>query len=128
MKYKTTNPYHLADDLGIHVYYYDLGTIRGYYYGANKIKQIFLHNGLSEHLEKFVLSHEIGHAIMHPRTSTPFLQTTLYSIDKYELEANKFASELIISDIELMEHWDYTIDQWAIFYGLPREIIELRLK
>jgi Zn-dependent peptidase ImmA (M78 family) len=65
---------------------------------------------------------------MHPDCNTPFLQSTFYSVDKLEIQANKFAAELIIQDIELMEHWDYTIAQWAAFYGLPREIIELRLK
>ena len=127
-KHKTNNPYQLAGGLGIHIYYYNLGTIRGYYYGTNKIKQIFLHNNLPEYLERFVLSHEIGHAVMHPQTCTPFLQTTLFSVDKFELQANKFAAELIMQDVDLMEHWDYTIDQWATYYGLPREIIELRLK
>lgn len=127
-KFNTANPYKLADDLGIQIYYYDLGTIRGYYYKAFNIKQIFLHNGLAEHIEKFVLAHEIGHSVMHPNCNTPFLQSTFYSVNKLEIQANKFAAELIIQDIDLMEHWDYTIAQLAVFYGLPREIIELRLK
>lgn len=127
-KYKTNDPYQLADALGIQIHFYNLGRIRGYYYMAHKVKLIYLHNDLPDHLTRFVLCHEIGHAIMHPRTCTPFLQTTLFSVDKLEVQANKFASELIIQDVNLMEHWDYTIDQWATYYGLPREIIELRLK
>lgn len=127
-KFNTSNPYQLADDLGIQVFYCNLGSVRGYYYMAHKIKLIYLHNGLSEHIERFVLAHEIGHSIMHPRACTPFLQNTFFSTDKLEIQANKFAAELIIKDIDLMEHWDFTIDQWAAYYGLPREIIKLRFE
>ena len=127
-KFNTINPYQLADDLGIQIFYYDLGNIRGYYYMAHKVKLIYLHNKLNEHVERFVLAHEIGHSIMHPRSCTPFLQSTFYSVDKLEVQANAFAAELIIQDIDLMEHWEYTVDQWAAYYGLPREIIELRLR
>ncbi len=127
-KFNTTSPYQLADDLGIQVFYYDLGSIRGYYYMAHKVKLIYLHNNLNEHVERFVLAHEIGHSIMHPRSCTPFLQSTFFSVNKLEVQANKFAAELIIQDIDLMEHWEYTVDQWAVYYGLPREIIELRFR
>ena len=127
-KYRTNNPYRLAEELDIHIYHQDLGTIRGYYFGACRIKQVFLNADLEDYMERFVLSHEIGHSIMHPNRNTPFLQSTLFSVDKLEIQANKFAVELMIPDVELMEHWHYTMDQLAMFYGLPRNIIELRLK
>lgn len=75
-----------------------------------------------------MLSHEIGHSIMHPNSNTPFLQSTLLSVDKLEIQANTFAVELLIPDVELLEHCNYTIDQLAMLYGLPRNIMELRLK
>lgn len=127
-KYKTRNPYELADSLGIQVFFRNLGTVRGYYYRAHRVKLIYLHNNLPEYLERFVLAHEIGHSVMHPNSNTPFLQTTLFSVDKLEIEANKFAAELIISDTDLRGYRDYTISQIAGIYGLPVEIIELRLK
>ena len=74
------------------------------------------------------MSHEIGHAILHKQSSAPFLQSTFLSVDKMEREANKFAVELIITDEDLQEHWEYTIDEWAMYYGLPREIIEFRFR
>ena len=65
---------------------------------------------------------------MHKQSSAPFLQSTFLSLDKMEIEANKFAAELVIPDEEIMEHWEYTIDEWAMFYGLPREVVELRFR
>ncbi len=127
-QHKTLNPYELADALGIIVHRMDLGTTRGFCYNTRRVKQVFLSDSLSDWTEKFVLAHEIGHLIMHPKHNAPFLQSTFFSMDRYEIEANKFAVELIITDEDLQEHWEYTIDEWAMYYGLPREIIELRFK
>lgn len=128
-KYKTRNPYELADALNIIVQYGNkMGKVRGFYLYDSRIKLICLSNSLSEYIERFVLAHEIGHSVMHPDSCTPFLQTTFWSVDRMEIEANKFAAELIIPDEEIMEHWEYTVDEWAMFYGLPRGIIELRFK
>ncbi len=128
-KYKTRNPYELIDAMGIILQYGEhMKKVRGFYLYANRIKLICVGNELPEHIEKFVISHELGHAVMHKQSSAPFLQSTFLSLDKMEIEANKFAAELVISDEEIMEHWEYTIDEWAMFYGLPREVIELRFR
>lgn len=127
-KHGTRDPYRLAESLGIQVLYHDLGTVRGYYFMAHRVKLICLHNNLPEYVERFVLAHEVGHSVLHPNSNTPFLQTTFLSVDKMEIEANKFASELIIPDRDLLEYRDYTIGQLAGVYGMPVEIIKLRLK
>lgn len=128
-KYKTRNPYELIDAMGIILQYGEnMEKVRGFYLYANRIKLICVGNGLPEHIERFVISHELGHAVMHKQSSAPFLQSTFLSLDKMEIEANKFAAELVIPDEEIMEHWEYTIDEWAMFYGLPREVVELRFR
>lgn len=128
-KYKTRNPYELIDAMGIILQYGEnMERVRGFYLYANRIKLICVGNGLPEHIERFVISHELGHAVMHKQSSAPFLQSTFLSLDKMEIEANKFAAELVIPDEEIMEHWEYTIDEWAMFYGLPREVVELRFR
>lgn len=128
-KYKTRNPYELVNEMGIILQYGEgMDNVRGFYLYANRIKLICIGNNMPEYMEKFVVAHELGHAVMHKHSSAPFLQTTLFSVDKLEMEANKFATELVITDEVLFEHWDYTIDQWSMYYGLPREIIELRFR
>lgn len=128
-KYKTRNPYELIDAMDIILQYGEhMEKVRGFYLYANRIKLICVGNGLPEHIERFVIAHELGHAVMHKRSCAPFLQNTFLSLDKMEIEANKFAVELIIHDEEIMQHWEYTIDEWAMFYGLPKELIELRFK
>lgn len=127
-KYQTSDPYMLAEKMDIIIHRVNLGAVRGMCYSTRRIRQIFLHYGLPVHLECFVLGHEIGHLVMHPNSNAPFLRGTLFSKERYEMEANEFAIRLIMPDIDIMEHWDYTIEQWAMVYGLPREIIKLRFK
>lgn len=127
-KYKTDNVYKIADEMGVIIHRVHLGSTRGMCYTAKRIKQIFLNIDMPRHIERFVLGHELGHLVMHPKHNAPFLQTTFFNTDRYEIEANTFAINLLMSDLDIMEHWDYTVDEWAMCYGLPREIIELRFR
>lgn len=128
-KYNTRNPYELAERMGIIVHRCELGKIRGYYYYAYRIKQIFLNCNLSKEQETFVLAHEIGHSVLHPTANTPFLkESTFISVDKMELEANKFAMELLLPDAELQPYSDLTIEQLSRLLGYHKNLIQLRLR
>lgn len=127
-KFDTRNPIELADCLDIRINYCELGSIRGFFVLKNRIKQVFLNYNLSDYERRFVLSHEIGHSLLHPDQNTLFLQNTFFSADRLEIEANRFAIELIMSDEDIQEHWEYSIGEWSMFYGLPPEIIELRFR
>ena len=60
---------------------------------------------LSESEQRFSCAHELGHALLHPDANTPFLTKYTYlSVDKYEIEANKFALKLLIPDELLFEY------------------------
>lgn len=127
-KYDTRDPFELADCLGIRINYCELGSIRGFFVLKNRIKQVFLNYNLSDYEKRFVLAHEIGHSLLHPEQNTMFLQNTFFSANRLEIEANRFAIELLMSDEDIQEHWEYTLNEWSMFYGLPPEIIELRFK
>lgn len=126
-KYNTIDPYELADNMGIIIHKMDLGKMKGFYYAEKRIKQIFLNVNLLKHEERFVLAHEIGHSILHPNCNAPFLASTFMSVNKLEIEANKFAVLLTIPDIELLDYGNMSIDQLSAIYGLPPEVIRLRL-
>lgn len=133
-KYKARSPYELTSNMGIILNREPLGSILGYYYKAYRIKHIVLNSSL-EYMspeEQYVLSHELGHSVMHPNANTPFLRANTYlSVDRMELQANKFAMELLITDDEIKEyaiHQQYTVDMLARFWGYKKELIELRLK
>lgn len=107
----------------------DLGSINGYYNKQFRIKQIHINCNLPEHLQKLTCAHELGHALLHPNSSTPFLRScTFLSIDRMEIEANKFAVELLLPDDILIEYQQYTTGEVARIIGYSNELIELRLK
>lgn len=111
-KYGTNNPFELADYLRIKVIFEPLGSINGYYNRQLRMKQIHINSNIDWHLQLFTGAHELGHALLHPNANTPFLRNkTGILINKYEIEANKFAMELIIQDEDLLEYQDYTTGQ-----------------
>lgn len=128
-KYYTRNPFELAAALGIRIIFEELGSINGYYNKQLRMKQIHINCNLPEHMQEYTCAHELGHATMHPNANTPFLRNnTLLSVDKLEIEANKFAVELLITDSDLKEYENYTIDQIAQIYGYHKKLIELRIR
>lgn len=127
-KYHSRCPYELSKLLDINIVRCELGEIRGYYCKIYRIKQIFLNCNLTRDKERFVLAHEIGHSILHPDANTPFLkENSFLSVDKLEIEANKFAIELLLSDEILNTHRDYSIEQLSRLLGYNEKLIELRL-
>lgn len=128
-KYKTNNPFELADILNITIFYEELGSINGYYNKVLRMRQIHINCNLQEHLKYFTCAHELGHALLHTNASTPFLRAhTYFSIDKLELEANTFAVNLLLSDELINEHSNLTIEQFSRLTGYHQKLIELRLK
>ena len=131
-KYNTSDPYELANALNIPVFYEELGTINGYYNKPFRMKQIHINQNLNEKDAKFTCAHELGHAVLHPNASTPFLRSKTYlSVDKLEMEANTFAVNLLIPDETIMEIFDNqncTLEYMSRMFGYNQKLIELRMK
>lgn len=128
-KYHTRNPFLIAEHMNTVVLYENLGTISGYYNKAFRQKFIHINESLPESMQTFTCAHELGHSILHPNSCTPFLtEKTLLSVDKLEIEANEFAVNLLISDEDLKEYQNLTINQLARLYGYSEKLINLRLK
>lgn len=126
-KFKTRNPFEIADSLGILYQIGDIGCDGCYLFLKNH-RYIFLNQNLSDHDMKLVMAHELGHAILHRKQNCYFIRhKTLLLNSKTEIEANKFAIELLISDDFLAEHSHYTIDQLSRMTGYHQKLFELRL-
>lgn len=127
---RTFNPFEIAENKGIVIQMEPLGTIRGYYSKALRTKFIHINCDLDEYQQKFTCAHELGHALMHPDLSTPFLrESTLFSVDKLEVEANRFAAYLCYPPDLLAEEYDgCTTAQIAEILRIPLPLIEYTLK
>lgn len=128
-KYDTTNPFELAESLDITLIVTSLGSISGMYKYINRNKTIFLNENLNEYEQRFVLAHEIGHAILHTKSSC-FFSNTLNNKLKTEYQANLFAAELLIDlkEIDKLYLQGYSIKQLAAYYNVPVELIEFKFK
>lgn len=129
-KYNTNDPFKLCDQMNIYLKFDDLGSIRGYYIKERRIKVICLNKYLNEMDKKIVCMHEIGHFILHKGVSTPFFnKNTLFSTNKLEIEANRFAVEMFVPD-ELYDNfrkiYGYTIEQISKVTNLPIELVKLK--
>jgi Zn-dependent peptidase ImmA (M78 family) len=94
----TNNPWRIASERKTKVLFEDLGKdIYGYFTCICRIPSIHINARLSEPVKLFVGGHEIGHDLMHKGISTPFLKRhTLFSVNKIERQANRFALHLMI--------------------------------
>ena len=53
---------------------------------------------------------------------------TGFNTTKYEIEANKFAVELLIPDEMLLEYQEFTTEQFSRMLGYKEELIKLKFK
>ena len=98
-KFKTRNPFKIAESLGYIVVRVPLRGIRGFYQHIHRCTIIYIDAALPEWDAAFVCAHEIGHVLLHRGYNRIFMDTNAYfKVDQYEIEADKFALNLIWSD------------------------------
>ncbi len=120
-KYGTTDPFSLASELNIDMFFCDLGSVRGFYNCAFRQKAIYINSNLSEQQKRFTAAHELGHAILHPKMNTPFLRaSTLIPISRYEAQANAFAFSLLLYGFEEMPS---SASEIASLTGMPEDFV-----
>lgn len=130
-KIGTSNPFKIADALHIEIINGDIGSREGCYMYLKKHKCIFLNENLDDHERDFVMAHELGHAVMHPKENCYFIRNkTLLLNSKTEDEANKFAIELLLPDDEFSEYiqYGYTKEQISRITGYHEKLIDLKMK
>jgi Zn-dependent peptidase ImmA (M78 family) len=129
-KHSTNDPLELASLLKIHVIPWNLHEeINGFYKYDRRNKYIFYNSNLSEDRRYFVCSHELGHAVLHPKVNTPFLRAkTLFSVDKIEVEANTFAVELLLPDSLFNNYLQmhFSLEQIAKMCDIPKDVANLK--
>lgn len=123
-KYKTNCPFVIAENMGIPVIQKDLGSTLGYYSKNFRIKIIHVNEKVSEKHKMFICAHELGHAILHPDSNTPFLKKhTLFSTDRIEIDANFFAVNLLFSN--LLDNDVVMVPEAIEEYGVPKKLIDV---
>lgn len=122
----TSDPFAIADQLGILYQICDL-QFEGCYMFLKNHRYIFINQNLPEHEQRLVMAHELGHALLHRKENCYFIRNkTLLLNSKKEIEANKFAMELLLPDSFFEEYRDFTIDQISRMTGYHQKLLELK--
>lgn len=126
-RHNTNNPFEIARERDIRILYVSMKTTFGFYVRYHRMQNIILNDVLSKGMQQFVCAHELGHSILHADLNVPKLtRYTMFSRDKFEIQANTFAVELLLPDGFLREYADCSIYQLAASVGVPKEFIELK--
>ncbi len=130
-KFGTRNPFELADMMGAILIHAPLkGGTRGFYSYYKRNGIICVDSSLSEQDANFVCAHELGHYVLHRKENSVLLKnTTFLNTNKFEIQANRFAVNLLISDedIKEMRILGYTLAQTASALGVAEEMLKMRL-
>ncbi len=128
-KYGTRNPFEIIRSLNVIVVYYPLEGVNGFYQYFQRNNIIYIDERLSENEKMFVCAHELGHMLLHKKANAIFMDSrTQLNTTKYELEADRFAMDLLVSDEVFEEHLDFTVSQFSRLLGYNKKLIELRLR
>ncbi|EJO5347182.1 ImmA/IrrE family metallo-endopeptidase [Clostridium botulinum] len=124
--YDTNNIYELYDYLEIKIIKLEPSNIllrgneslynRNYF--GNEI--VIIRNDLNLEYEKFILAHELGHALLHTETYNAAFNKDLINCGKLEKQANYFAFKLLNLNIDPIQFEGFTIEQIASSLYLPQ--------
>lgn len=128
-KYNTRNPLEIIKNLNVILVFYPLDGVKGFYQYFQRNNIIYIDEHLSDSEKMFVCAHELGHMLLHKKANAIFMDSrTQLNTSKYELEADRFAMHLLVSDDVLDEHLDFTVSQFSRLLGYNKKLIELRIK
>ena len=127
-KYRTRDPFEMIKGMNVILVYYPLEGVHGFYQYFQRNNIIYLDERLSKNEQRFVLAHELGHMFLHKKANAIFMDTrTQFNTDKFELEANTFAIDLLLPDSLLEEYKEFTVEQISRLTGYRQRLIELRI-
>ena len=128
-KYNSRNPFEIIKNLNAIVVFCPLKGVKGFYQYFQRNNIIYIDNELSESEQRFVCAHELGHMLIHKNANAIFMDSqTHLNISKYEIEADRFAINLLISDDDIENNLEYTVNQLSRLFGYHEKLIELRLQ
>ena len=134
-RFKTRDPFVIADGLGIQVYdNCEMGDLKGFYKVIKRNRCIFLSKNLSEREAALVCGHEIGHDQAHRlslNTMQYFPEFTLYNMaTRQEYEANIILATITLDDREILnylKHYEYDAEQIARAMNSDINLIALKI-
>ena len=128
-KFQTRNPFEIIQGLNVILVFAPLVNTRAFYQYFQRNNIIYIDVSLTKQEQAFECAHEMGHMFLHKKANAIFMDTrTNFNSDKFELEADIFAMDLLVGDDVLSEYSSYNTDQLTRLLGYEKRLIELRLR
>lgn len=128
--YDTLNPFEICQCLDIKIIKSSLGKdIKGFFQRTPEgYEAIHINSQLDDNEKKYICAHELGHAILHTDISLGyFIENSLQIKNKYEIQADKFAAELLIGpEINDEQYRDMNIKQLSSIFCVPEKLIKYK--
>lgn len=127
-KYGTRDPFKIANELDVILLTVPLKDVNGFYQYYKRNYIIYLNDKLDDNRRRIILAHELGHLFLHKKTNAIFMSYyTAFNKSKMEKQADIFASELLISDDDILEYKGFTREQIAISLGVDIEYVNYKI-
>lgn len=132
-KYGTRDPYDLCDAMHIVLYRKDMQKkLKGFFFYHSRQKSIVVDSNVNEILEKILVAHELGHAVLHKETAMMrgFQEQEVFegTAKPMEYEANLFAAELLLEDKEVLDLLkEKTFFETAGALNVPAAFLDFKL-
>lgn len=135
-KHGERDPFNLCRQLGIIVLQQPLGlkpsSIKGFFFENCRIKTITVNSDLPIVIQKIILAHELGHAVLHQKTGIhAFHDVGMFDESStLEKEANLFAAELLLDDQDVLDtlNADETFFSAAAKMLVPMELLDFKFR
>jgi Zn-dependent peptidase ImmA (M78 family) len=127
--YKTKDIYELYKCFNIKIIYVEnncillQGNDAVYLRSCMNNEVVYIKDGLIFKYEKFVLAHELAHALLHTKIYYASFNKKLLNNDKYEAQANYFAFKLLEITIDPNRFKGYSITQISKILCVPQNIL-----
>lgn len=128
-KYKTDNPFEICRCMKIPVHFVPLGSLNGLCAINYGITIIYINNRLNDFHRKLSCAHELGHIFLRHKVNKFFLsQNTYLNPETYEVEADQFSIEFLISDDFINENQFYSFEQLSHIYKIPYDLAKYKIE
>lgn len=127
--YMTCNPFELCENIEIKLIKSDLGyEFKSFFQRTDDGYEIIhINSKLPEEEMKYICAHELGHAILHTKLAISFfIENSLQVKNKFEIEADRFAAELLIDNIDGIECSELNIQQICSFLCIPVKLMNYK--
>lgn len=121
-KYRTTDPFELADYLDYIVISYPFRKIRGMLLVLEGTTCIGYSTIIPRRQQELVVYHEIAHRLLHPDLNYfTLLENTYFYPGKFERQADRFVAELVLSQRQPQP--GESVYEFAARYEVPVEMV-----